>query len=164
MVLVPITSPEGPSEMAVPEIVMAGPPGKTEVPATLNPVGLAVKTWPPTVKTALVDDGRDIVLVPMTRPEGPSKTGVPEMVMPGPPFTIVVPAMEMAVGLAVKVWPPTVKTGEPDDEGKVNVSVPITRLPEEPRETGVPDMVTGGPPGFIVVPARTNPVGLAVKV
>lgn len=56
------------------------------------------------------------------------------------------------------------KTGEADDDGKVKVLVPITRLPEEPKNTAAPEMVTGGPPGLIEVPARTNPVGFAVKV
>ena len=31
--------------------------------------------------------------------------GVPEIVTPGPPAVMVVPAMEKAVGLGVNVWP-----------------------------------------------------------
>ena len=54
--------------------------------------------------------GRAMVRVPMTRvPEGSRLTRVPEMVMPGPPAERVVPAIEMADGLTVKVWSPIVK-------------------------------------------------------
>lgn len=50
------------------------------------------------------------VLEPMTNtPDGPRLIGVPEIVTPFPPGNIVVPAIEKAVGLAVKVWPPTAK-------------------------------------------------------
>jgi len=51
-----------------------------------------------------------MVLVPMTRPEGPSETGVPEMVMAGLFAGRVVPPKEKAVGLTVNVVPETVKT------------------------------------------------------
>ena len=47
---------------------------------------------------------KGMVLVPMTKdPDGPSETGVPDIVTPGPPAERVVPATTKAVGLAVKV-------------------------------------------------------------
>ena len=49
---------------------------------------------------------------PITRPEGPRETTVPEIVAAGPLGEIVVPAMTKPVGAAVKAWPPTVKTDE----------------------------------------------------
>ena len=64
--------------------------------------------------------------------------GVPEMVTPLPPAVIVCPSMENAEGLAVKTWPPTVKT---DDavaaakfEGTATILDPTTK-PPAPRET-----------------------------
>lgn len=44
-----------------------------------------------------------MVLVPMYKSDGPNEIGVPEIVMPGPPGTSVVPAMTKPVGLAVNV-------------------------------------------------------------
>lgn len=41
---------------------------------------------------------------------------------------------------------------------------PIWRSPDGPREMGVPERVSAGPPGETVVPARGKPVGFAVKV
>lgn len=50
-----------------------------------------------------------IVLDPTIKmPEGLRLVLVPATVMAGPPAQIVVPAMENAVGLGVKVWPATV--------------------------------------------------------
>lgn len=43
-----------------------------------------------------------------------------------------------------------------------NVLPPMTRL-EDPRLTGVPDIVTAGPLSNTAVPAKLKPVGLAVK-
>ena len=47
----------------------------------------------------------------MTRPpDGCKDTGVPAIVTADPPGVIVVPARDIAVGLAVKTWFPTVYT------------------------------------------------------
>jgi len=46
----------------------------------------------------------------MTRPELKREMDVPDIVTAGPPAARVVPAMEIPVGLTVKVWPPSVKT------------------------------------------------------
>lgn len=109
IVLVPMTRPEGPSDTGVPEMVIPGPPSEMGVPAIEKPVGLAVKVTPAIVKIDWVGV-RAIVLLPMTRPEGPSDIGVAEMVIPGPPFEMDVPAMKKPVGLAVKVVPAMVNT------------------------------------------------------
>ena len=44
------------------------------------------------------------------------------------------------------------------------VLVPMSKDPDGPNETGVPDIVTPGPPAERVVPATTRAVGFAVKV
>lgn len=103
IVLVPMTRPDEPREMGVPEIVTAGCPGRMEVPAMLKPVGFAVKVWPPIVNTALLGDGREMVLVPTTRPDAPNDIGVPDMVTAGCPGNTEIPPTLNPVGLAVKV-------------------------------------------------------------
>ncbi len=64
----------------------------------------------PVVGLAVAGPSKAMVLVPMTRPEGPSEIGVPEIVIAAPFAERVVPAMRKAVGLAVNVVPATVKT------------------------------------------------------
>ena len=100
IVLVPITSAVFPRDIGVPETIIPAPPGETDLPSIARPFWVAVKTSPSTVKTEAFGS-RDIVVVPITRTEGPSETGVPEMVIPCPPGVMVVPAMEMPVGFAV---------------------------------------------------------------
>ena len=41
--------------------------------------------------------------------------------------------------------------------------LPILRIPEDPKLTIVPSMVTPGPPAKMVVPSMENAVGLGVK-
>ena len=70
----------------------------------------------------------------------------------------IVPAIEIAVGLAVNVWSPTVLTegwGRMAGEVRRMLEVPIMRTPEGASEIGVPDIATPGPPSVIVAPART---------
>ena len=124
-------------------------------------VGFGVKTWPPTVKAV----GYSFVtLVPIIRlPEGPKLTGVPEIVTPRPPADTVVPAIENAIGLGVKTWPPTVRTGSEAPLGRIVVLVPMTRLSEGPKVTEVPNIVTPGPSAERVVPAIENAIGCGVK-
>lgn len=64
------------------------PPGEIDVPSMAKPAGFAVNTWPPTVKTS----SSWYVFVLMARPEGLSDTGVPDIVTPGPPVEMLVPA------------------------------------------------------------------------
>ena len=105
MVSEPMTRlPDGISEIGVPEIVTAAPPGDSVVPATEKPAGFAVKAWVPTVKMS----GRWKVLVPMTSPEAPRDTGVPDIVTAAPPGESVAPAMRKPVGFALSACPPTV--------------------------------------------------------
>lgn len=103
IVLVPMNKSDAPSDTRVPAIVTAGPPGTIVIPATTKPVGFAVNVWPSIVKTALVEEGRAIVRVPMTRPEAPNEITVPEMVTAGRPGKIDVPAILKPVAFAVNV-------------------------------------------------------------
>ena len=152
---------DGPRLTGVPAIVSPGPPAEIVVPAIENAVGFGVKTWFPTVKAV----GYSFVtLAPMIKlPEGPKLTGVPAIVTPWPPADNVVPAIENAIGLGVKAWPPTVKTGGEAPLGRIVVLVPMTRLPEGPKLTDVPDIVTPGPSADRVVPAIENAIGCGVK-
>lgn len=58
-----MTTPELPRDMAVPDMVRAGLPSVSVVPAMATAVGFAVKAWPPRVKmwvdsdATLADDG-----------------------------------------------------------------------------------------------------------
>lgn len=78
----------------MPEIVITAP-GVMKVPATEKPVGFGETIG----DIAGIETGiNGMVLVPMTRPDEPSETNVPETVTPCPPRKIVVPAIEKAVG------------------------------------------------------------------
>ena len=105
-----------------------------------------------------------LVLFPTTKlPDGPKLTGVPEIVTPGPPAEMVVPPIEKAVGFGVKTCPPTVKGVADAPEDNTVVLLPITRDPDGPKLTGVPEIVTPGPPADNVVPAIEKAVGFGVK-
>ena len=105
-----------------------------------------------------------VTLVPIIKlPEGPKLIGVPEIVTPRPPTDTVVPAIENAIGFGVITWPPIVKTGAEAPLGRIVVLVPMTRLPEGPKLTDVPNVVTPGPPAERVVPAIENAIGCGVK-
>ena len=79
-------------ETAVPEIVTPGPPGVIVVPSMEKPPACGVKTCPPTEKAE--EEGRAIVLLPMTTFEAPSDTRVPETVIAGLPWVTPVPSIE----------------------------------------------------------------------
>ena len=64
-----------------------------------------------TVKIEAAVVGAVIREVPITRtPDEPREIGVPDTVMAAPPGVKVVLPIATAVGLAVKAWPPAVKT------------------------------------------------------
>ncbi len=111
-------------------------------------------------RSGLLQD-KGIVLVPTTNADVPSDIGVPETVMPGPPGEMVLPSIARPLCVAVKTSPSTVKIEALG--GRVTVLVPMMRS-EDPRETGVPEIVTPDPPGVSVVPAIEKPVGFAVKL
>jgi len=113
-VLLPTTISEVPRLTIVPDMVISEP-GKRVVPAMEKPVGLGVKVWPAIVKADLLSTSRDglgngIVLVPMTRPEGPKLIGVPSTVTADPPGETDFPPIEKPVGFAVKIRPASVNT------------------------------------------------------
>lgn len=86
MVDVPIWRPDGPSEIMVPDIVIADPPGEIVWPLKVKPIGAAVKVCPATVNTeAAAVGGRGTVAVPICSPEGPSESTVPDSVIAEPP-------------------------------------------------------------------------------
>ena len=61
-----------------------------------------------------------------------------------PPGVRVIPAIETAEGfVAVKVWEPTVNM-EAVGAGRWILLVPITRVPLEASELGVPEIVRAG--------------------
>lgn len=169
-VLVPTIRPEAPRLTGVPDIVTAGPPGDTATLATANPVGLAVNTWPATVKTGGTRLAVPIctanVLPPIMRLEDAILTGVPDIITAEPPSDTAVPAKLKPVELAVKAWPAAVNTEGIwfDEDARRGMVLPPTKTPEGPRLTGVPEMTAGGPPGDTVIPAMTKPVGWAVKI
>ena len=72
-----------------------------------NMIPLLFVGWPP--RTGLVGDVDKLVgitakvLLPMTKlPEAGKSTGVPAIFTPGPPAVIVVPSIDIAVGLGIK--------------------------------------------------------------
>ena len=161
--------------MGVLATVTPGPPADSVDFPTAKAVGFAVKVTLPTVKR---DVGRAragvaplivasdvyskpsdvkttglaavvLVLPSMTRlPDDPRLTATPEKVTRGPPAVTGVPAMSNEVGLAVTVLPAIVKTERPVEEPRL----PTTKLPDGPKLTGVPSMLTPAPPGVITAP------------
>ncbi len=88
-------------------MVIPDPPAESVVPAIEKPVGLGVKTSLPIVTAfgGVACVGNASVLLPITSPapEGCKLTNVPATVTPGPPAEMVVPAIENAEGLGVKI-------------------------------------------------------------
>ena len=100
-------------------------------------------------------------------PPGAKETDVPEIVTAEPPGERVVPPIVNPVGWAVNVCPATAKTDCVADAAsmpKLIVEGPICKRDEASRETSVPDMYIGLPPGVSVDPAIGKPVGAAVNV
>lgn len=141
---------EGPTEILVSEIVIAGPPAERVLSDIATPPsGTKVKVWPATVKVEEfgVGVGRAIVDVPTTRPELPNTIGVPDKLRAGPPGDRVLPDTITPPGTAVKVCPATVRAEDPESgRGMAIVDVPTTR-PEFPKETIAPGTVIAGAPG-----------------
>lgn len=159
--------------MGVPEMVAPSPPGTIVVPPmTIAPDDSAVMASPPTVYTpgAFVCVGRGMAESPIIKtPDGDKETVVPDRITGVPPGITLEPATLKPVGSAEKVWPPTVKIllggrGCVGVAGRLAVRLPITRIPDWPRKTGVPEIVIVGLPGSIRESPILNPVGFAVKV
>ena len=124
---------------------------------TVDPAKVSTGSTTVCVGNVSVDVGpaaafiRARVLVPMTSAvaEGAKDIVVPETVMgaaPGISRSLLM--MYCPTALAVNVEPPIVKIGAAT---RAWVLLPITTVePEGSRDTKVPEMVTGGPPGAIV--------------
>ena len=152
--------PDGPRLTGVPDNNTAGPPADKVVRAMANAVGFGVKAWPPTVKMDDGDLANVVVILPMTRtPDTPRMTGVPAKSTVGLP---VVPAIASPVFCASKLRPPAVMIA--GCAGAAPAVTAMIRLPDVPRLTTVPEMVTSGSPPFIGVPAMLNDSALAVTV
>lgn len=85
--------------------VLVEPPSE-EVAVFIALMEEAVRLGVLDVVLARLDTGRGIVVFPITNsPSCCNRTGVPEIVTPGPPAVMVVSLIEKAVGLGVNVWP-----------------------------------------------------------
>ena len=157
MMLEPTTSPDEPREIGVPEIVIAGPFLETLVLAMEKTSGTRFESSS-TDSVAKAENGD--VLVPITSPDGPRETGVPVIVMGGPFFETVLPAMDNTSG-AAPVGTGSLSAGR--REGRIKVVEPTAR-PTEPRETGVPERMMGGPPRDGVIPPIMSAEGSGLKV
>lgn len=129
----------------------------------------AAASGPAAEEEVTIGAGRAMVLEPPTttaEAAGASDMGVPAMVMAGPPGTsvwspitneeawfsdrVAPPAGRVTGGTSVKAPPPL--EGRADGGGSGWVLEPMTiAVADGARETGVLLMVTGGPPGAIVV-------------
>ncbi len=99
MVELPSTRPEGPRDMTVPDIVMAGAPCDIVCPAISTLLAKGVMTWPAMAKTAReAENGMDIVLDPIKRPVEPREIAVPEIVTAGAPCVMVWPNVTISDG------------------------------------------------------------------
>ena len=150
-VLLPTTKvPEACKSTGVPAIVMPGPPAVIVVPSIEIAVGLGVKASLPTVNAVgkAWSAEKDIVLPPTSkRPEEPKLTCMPAIATPGPPAVIVMPSIDIAVGLGVKTSLPTVNTvGKGWSAKRDIVLLPTIKRPEEPKLTCVPSIVKPEPP------------------
>ena len=108
IMILPISRiPEAPKLTTVPSMVTPGPPAEIFAPSIEKAVGLGIKDSPPTVYTLL--GGSKILLLPISKiPEVSKLTRVPSMLTPDPPAEMMVPSIENAVGLGVKILPPTI--------------------------------------------------------
>lgn len=131
----------------------------------LNPVDTAPipETSPPAaaVSSAALSG---MVDEPICNPAVPSETTVPDIVTAEPPGASDVPSMAKPVAAAAKVVPPTVNSSL-GAVGNGMMVLPIWSAPL-PRDTTVPEIVIGEPPGESVVPSMEmgTPEGAAVKV
>ena len=91
------------------------------------------------------EEGSGIVDVPIRRPDDPSETMVPDMVIADPPGDTFCPPMAKPVEAAVNVCPATVKTEAAAADNSGTVEVPICS-PDGPSESKVPDRVIADPP------------------
>ena len=84
----------------------------------------------------------------------------------GPPADRVVPAMENAEGLGVKIWSAMVYAllGLYGRVGRLIIELPIASNPDGPRLMIVLSIVVAGPPAEMVVLIIGNAEGLGVKV
>lgn len=157
-VRVPMTISDEPSDIGVPDIVTGAPFGERVALPTRKPAGFGVKIVPATVKTGSEErERKGIVLVPVTNPEAPRDTGIPDPVTTGLFDRRLEPPLRNPVGFAVKDWLATENTKEGGFDGKGTVCVPTTIF-DDPRDTGVPDIVIIST-GVIKVPATEKPVG-----
>ena len=121
-----------------------------------------VYTAAPSPEVGVAEDNL-MVLFPMSKiPSASKRTGVPEIVTPGPPAEMVVPSIEKAVGFAVKTCPATVNTVAAaeveDDVDDDDDKDPASSI--DAAGTTIPDA-----PGVMVWPPITYaPAPLAVKV
>ena len=134
----PTTSPAEPREIGVPEIMVAGALGSSMVPATTASSFAACSIlWPATVGSGGLDEESAVAKVdaPTTKPLCPRLTGVPEIVTPGLPVDIVVPAMTILPCVSAwTCWPPiNGGIGAGNEAGSAIVDVPTTK-PLSPRE------------------------------
>ena len=106
---VPITSPEGPSEMGVPDMVIAGPFAVRILSSIMRPLLLLVKVSPLIMRVLGVGEetcvGSGMVEVPITMLEPAREIGVPETVIPGAPGIRVWPDTTTPDGIGVIVCP-----------------------------------------------------------
>ena len=147
---------DGASEMGVPAMVTAGPPGNSvREPRTKAAFELAVITDPPTVIIASGFSGSVAIGVRLIVEDprinavaaGAKDTIVPEMVAAGPPGMIVWEPMTR-FDCALRVTSDTMGFGAGVIPFGVNVVVPTINAEfDGAREITVPEIVTGGPPG-----------------
>jgi len=121
MLIVPTIRTEAPKDTGVPAIVVPGPPGVRVMPPIATPPdGSVVIFWPAIVaRTGAVEGAilMGIVLLPTTSPDGPSETGVPNIVIAEAPGAKGVPSTSMPDDPAVTLSPPTTTMGEVSFDG-----------------------------------------------
>ena len=110
------------------------------------------------------------VLPPVSpSPDVPKMIGIPGFVVPAPPAEKVVPVTAEVVGFGVISAVSTACVVSQECPvvlatlAMLTILVPIFRIPDVSRRTGVPAIVTPGPPAEIVVPAIGNAIQLGVK-
>lgn len=163
------TFPAAGSEIGVPEMVTAWPPGNSVwVPIMRFASGSREKEMPFTVNTSgagvILGTGISDPSITMADPEGDKETGVPEMVTAWPAgISVWVPIMILELGSREKEMPIAVNLsgagvavgGRPG----TGVTDPPTTMavPEGDKEIEVPDMVIALAPGVIVCVPMTKP-------
>ena len=108
--------------------------------------------------------GKRTVSDPTTTPPAPTLTGIPLIIVPGPPLLKVAPSTLIAPFCPAVIAMPSMVATAGVGPCRGSVLVPSIREPEGFKDIGVLSTVIPGPPADSVAPPTENLVGFAMNV